>query len=192
MAELGLGCCPQTFSSCGKQGLLSGCGLQAPRCGGLSFCRAQALGTRASAVAALGHSSCGEWTQMQALEHVGFSSCSWRRKSKAQESWCPGLGATQQVGSSQTKDRTHVLCIGRRILNHWVTREVRQPGFCCKTPMYLGSPLTASSEQSLSYLRGCPLGPESTATHQIKHNSQLCIFFFSVYRQTKEEKLKKI
>ena len=38
-----------------------------------------------------------------------------------------------------------------------------------------------------SYLRGCPLGLESAAIHQIKHNSQLCIFFFfSVYRPTRE------
>ena len=26
--------------------------------------------------------------------------------------------------SSLTRDRTHVPCIGRRILNHWTTREV--------------------------------------------------------------------
>ena len=41
------------FSSCGKQGLLSGCGAQASRCGGFS---------------------CG----VQALEHASFSSCSLR------------------------------------------------------------------------------------------------------------------
>ena len=33
------------------------------------------------------------------------------------------------VGSSQTRDRTHVPCIGRRILNHWATREVPFPPF---------------------------------------------------------------
>ena len=35
-----------------------------------------------------------------------------------------GLVAPQQVGSSQTRDRTHVPCIGRQILNRWTTREV--------------------------------------------------------------------
>ena len=35
-----------------------------------------------------------------------------------------GLGAPRHVGSSWTKDQTHVPCIGRRILNHCATREV--------------------------------------------------------------------
>ena len=35
-----------------------------------------------------------------------------------------GLVALRQVGSSQTRARTRVPCIGRRILNHWTTREV--------------------------------------------------------------------
>ena len=38
--------------------------------------------------------------------------------------WCTGLVAPQHVGSSQTRDRTCVPCIGRRILNHCATREV--------------------------------------------------------------------
>ena len=36
----------------------------------------------------------------------------------AQQSWCMGLVAPWHGGSSQTRDRTHVLCIGRQILNH--------------------------------------------------------------------------
>ena len=35
-----------------------------------------------------------------------------------------GLSCPQHVDSSQTRDRTCVLCIGRQILNHWTTREV--------------------------------------------------------------------
>ena len=31
-----------------------------------------------------------------------------------------GLVATQHVGSPWIKDRTRILCIGRRILNHWL------------------------------------------------------------------------
>ena len=53
------------FSSCSKQGLLSSCGVQASHLSGLFRCGAQALGTRASVVAARGPSSCGSWT----LEH---------------------------------------------------------------------------------------------------------------------------
>ena len=44
---------------------------------------------------------------------VGFSSCS---------SW--GLAALRHVESSWTRNRTHVPCIGRGILNHQATREV--------------------------------------------------------------------
>ena len=35
-----------------------------------------------------------------------------------------GLVALWHVGSSRTRDRTCVPCIGRQILNHWTTREV--------------------------------------------------------------------
>ena len=45
--------------------------------------------------------------------HAGFSSCGMR----AQELWLTGLVAPWHVGSSQTRDRTCVPCIGRQILN---------------------------------------------------------------------------
>ena len=35
-----------------------------------------------------------------------------------------GLVALRRVESSQTKDQTHVPCIGRQIPNHWTTREI--------------------------------------------------------------------
>ena len=35
-----------------------------------------------------------------------------------------GLVAPQHVGSSQTRDQTHVPCIDKQILNHCATREV--------------------------------------------------------------------
>ena len=53
LAVLGLCCCVQAFSSCGQQGLLSSCYLQASRCGGFS-CGAQALGST-------GFRSCSMW-----------------------------------------------------------------------------------------------------------------------------------
>ena len=37
--------------------------------------------------------------------------------------WLTGLVAPRHVGSSQTRARTRVFCIGRRILNHCATRE---------------------------------------------------------------------
>ena len=43
---------------------------------------------------------------------------------RLQELWHMGLVALQRVGSSQTRDRTCVPCIGRQILIHCTTREV--------------------------------------------------------------------
>ena len=64
---------------------------------------------RASVVVACGLSSCGS----RALE------CRLSRRT--------GLVAPQHVGSSWTRDRARVPCIGRRILNHCATREVPPP-----------------------------------------------------------------
>ena len=50
---------------------------------------------------------------------VGFSSCG----TLAQQLWLAGLVAPQHVGSSKTRARTRVPCIGRWILNHCATRE---------------------------------------------------------------------
>ena len=41
----------------------------------------------------------------------------------AQQLWLMGLVAPRHVGSSQTRARTRVPCIGRRTPNHCVTRE---------------------------------------------------------------------
>ena len=108
-------------------------GYSSLQCAGLSLCGlscygAQALGTRASLVAALRLSSCGT----QALDCAGFSSCgTWAQQlwlvcstAQAQQLWPTGLAAPQHVGSSWTRDQTCVPCTGRRILNHCTTREV--------------------------------------------------------------------
>ena len=55
-----------------------------------------------------------------------------------------GLVNPRHVGSSQTRDRTHVPCIGRRILNYWTTREVPACMFknTFSTKLFLGASLT--------------------------------------------------
>ena len=45
---------------------------------------------------------------------------------QAQQLWLTGLVAPQHVGSSQTRARTRVPCIGRQILNHCATREAHR------------------------------------------------------------------
>ena len=44
-----------------------------------------------------------------------------RRLKGLQKLWCTGLVALWHVGSSWTRDGTHVPCIGRQILNPWTT-----------------------------------------------------------------------
>ena len=45
---------------------------------------------------------------------------------QAQQLWLTGPFAPWHVGSSQTRARTRVSCIGRQTLNHCATREARQ------------------------------------------------------------------
>ena len=45
---------------------------------------------------------------------------------QAQQLWPTGPAALRHVGSSQTRARTRIPCIGRQILNHCTTREARQ------------------------------------------------------------------
>ena len=47
---------------------------------------------------------------------------------QAQQLWCTGPVAPRHVGSSQTRARTRVPCIGRQILNHCATREAPRKG----------------------------------------------------------------
>ena len=63
-------------------------------------------------------SHCGGFSccRAQALGHICFSSCS------------KGLVALH-VGSSQTRDWTYIPCIGRWILNQWITREAPKQEF---------------------------------------------------------------
>ena len=83
------------------------CGAWASHCRGFSCCGAQALGRTC-------FRSYGLWAQW--LQSVG---------SRVQ--------VTQPVGSSKGRDRTHVSCVGRQILNHWTTREVWMYNHQCLT-----------------------------------------------------------
>ena len=48
---------------------------------------------------------------------------------QVQPLWLTGLVAPRHVGSSQTRARTHVPCIGRQIPNHCATREALVSAF---------------------------------------------------------------
>ena len=102
---LGLRCFAQPFSSCSKQGLvfvavLGLLGGTVSQCGGFSCCRGHTPGARASVGAA-----------------------------RTQQLWHTGSVALRHVGSSQTRDRTHVPCLGKWIPIHSTTQEVQQRGY---------------------------------------------------------------
>ena len=72
-------------------------------------------------------SSCGGWAS-----HCSGFSCCWARPrgTRAQLLWHMGLVAGWHVESSWTRGRTHVPCIGRRILNHWTTWGAQGSYYC--------------------------------------------------------------
>ena len=108
------------FLSLRPAGATLRCGARASHCGGFSCCGPWALGIRASLIVACGLRSCGS----RVLEGR-LSSCGARAPdAQAQQLWHTGLVAPWHVGSSQTRARTRVPCIGRQILNHCATREV--------------------------------------------------------------------
>ena len=60
----------------------------------------------------------------RASHHRGLSCCGAQAPdTQAQQLWLTGLVAPWHVGSSQTRARTRIPCIGRQILNHCATRE---------------------------------------------------------------------
>ena len=61
---------------------------------------------------------------------------------QAQQLWLTGLVAPRHVGSSQTRARTRVPCIGRQTLNHCATREAQLRNFLKRRHLsFPGSPL---------------------------------------------------
>ena len=63
--------------------------------------------------------------------HVAFRNCRVQAQSlqladprvQAHKSWYMCLAVPQPVGTSQTRDQTHIACMAKWILNHWPTRE---------------------------------------------------------------------
>ena len=92
-----------------------------------------------------GYSSCSAW----ASHCVGFSYCS----SPALESGLSSCGTQALLlrgmwESSWSRDRTRVPCIGRQILNHWITSEV------CILPTLKSDRSRVFSGRTLSHFTG--------------------------------------
>ena len=115
LTALGLRCCTRAFSSCGERGLL--------------FVAARGLFTVVASLV-MEHG-----LQARRLQQL----CLPGSRAQAQQLWRTGLVALQHVGSSWTRARTRVPCIGRKILNHCATREAPAKS------SYLSSPCTTDS-----------------------------------------------
>ena len=75
-------------------------------------------------------SSCGKWGPLLIVVcgplTIAASRCRAQAPdAQAQQLWLTGPVAPRHVGSSQTRARTHVPCIGRQTLNHCATREAQ-------------------------------------------------------------------
>ena len=74
-------------------------------------------------------SICGKWGPLFIAvcgpsHYCSLSCCGAQAPdTQAQQLWLTGLVAPRHVGSSQTRARTRVPCIGRQTLNHCATRE---------------------------------------------------------------------
>ena len=93
----------------------------------------------------------------RASHHRGLSCCGAQAPdAQAQQLWLTGLVAPRHVGSSQTRARTRVPCIGRQIFNHCATREAPVQLFSHK-PREPTSFWTAPWEDSSTVLVQCVL-----------------------------------
>ena len=96
---------------CGPSPVAASGGYSSLRCAGFSlrWLLLWSTGSRR-----MGFSSCGTWAQQPWLTGS---------RAQAQQLWRTSSVALRHVGSSRTRARTRVPCIGRRILNHCATRE---------------------------------------------------------------------
>ena len=102
-----------------------------------------------SLVAASGGQSSSRCTGLSPSRPLLLRSTSSRRTGSAV--WLTGLVAPGHVGSSQTRARTRVPCIGRQTLNHCATREALSPLF--QTSFPFRSP-QSTEQSSLCYTIG--------------------------------------
>ena len=112
LAVLGFRCCGWAFCSCSEgRGLLfvAVCWL---------FIAVTSLVAEHAALQQL--QNVGSAVMTRGLQQLWLTGS----RAQAQQLWSTGLVAPWHVGSSRTRARAHVPCIGRRILNHYATREV--------------------------------------------------------------------
>ena len=128
---LGLPCPVGVSLQLPEPGLLCRCGARGPLLavsspvagavlGGLSWRCLLPLQVRCSAASRGGVFSCCRAQAVGMGRH-------WLRlsdsRAQVQQSWYTCLAVPQPVGTSQTRDQTHIACMTKWILKHWPTRE---------------------------------------------------------------------
>ena len=89
----------------------------------------------------------------RASHYRGLSCCGAQAPdAQAQQLWLTGSVAPRHVGSSQTRARARVPCIGRQILNHCATREAPYSRFLLETD-YIQSFSAQHIPQFQSFIR---------------------------------------
>ena len=130
-------------------GILSSCGVQAPRCSGLLSCGAQSPGT---------------WVQQV-----------WLKGPRGQALWLwhMGTAAPQHVGPSWTGDRASVPCSARRTPNHWTPKEIPYSGTAAWRIPWTGVPggLWSIGSQRIRHECSDLAHRQRTRTLQVAHPS---------------------
>ena len=122
--------------------------------------------------------------------HVRFSSCGMRAQElwlvgsrvQAQQLWSVGLVAPRHVGSSRTRDRTHVSCIGRQILNHRASREVPLLWFCSQWISCTGLPVPDTAWVKVFFIR-TTTGLKDVQLRRVSHLAQSTSVLFIPFYQ---------
>ena len=128
MVALGFPCCMQAFSCCSDGGAVFRRGAPASHCGGL-LSRSAGVSSCCPGPPWLwleGPGGCGVYS-LGALASPACSMWNLRNQGSNPRPLHGQAGSHpryhQRVRSNETRDRTHVLCVGRRVLIHGTTRE---------------------------------------------------------------------
>ena len=107
----------QTQAPGRQRGLLSNCGARPSCSSGFSWCRHRLQGGSGGCSLTVAHGP--------PVAVASPDADTGSREHRCQSLWHRRLDALQPVQTSWTRARTHVLCIGRQITNHWTTESPR-------------------------------------------------------------------
>ena len=90
-----------------------------------------------------------------------------------------GLVAPGHVESFWTRDQTHVPCIVRWILNHWISRKVPHHHYLIIKPLSNYKAFSSPKRNPIFISNHCPVPPPSKLWQQLKSTFHLDGFVYS-------------